>query len=219
MEGISNEKKQKGQFFTPRLVVDAIIDRLSNLWQIDLNGELINVLEPSIGEGIFLISLLEKLPRLNEGIGIVSSDKSNLHLYGFDIDKKMVELSTKRLSLFKSQFSFRSEIYHLDFLLNFHKTLNNTKFDLIIGNPPHSASYDSQNWSILVEEHEDIVKDIYKETSVYFTLIASRLLKDNGILVFILPKPIIDSNRWKTFRLFLLQRLKILEICSSRGIC
>lgn len=212
MKGFSNEKKQKGQYFTPQSVVDAIIDRLSNLWQINLSTGSINILEPSIGEGVFLISILKIINRLNTELEIDSCDKSNLNLYGFDIDEKMVDLTTKRLNSIELPFSFNSEIYRLDFLQSVNKTLNNTKFDLIIGNPPHSASYSTQDWENVEEEHKEVVKGIFKETSVYFTLIASKLLRENGILVFILPKPIVDSNRWKTFRLFLLQKLQILEI-------
>jgi hypothetical protein len=65
-------------------------------------------------------------------------------------------------------------------------------FDVVIGNPPYGAK---------LEHNEQKNYEIQsKESAILFMLLSHKLLKNNGIHSFIIPKPFIYSSTWKRIR-------------------
>jgi hypothetical protein len=71
------------------------------------------------------------------------------------------------------------------------------KFDVVIGNPPYGAE--------LNEESIAIVKKIYthktQETAILFIEKGHSLLKDNGVLTYIIPKAFTFASNYKNLRI------------------
>ncbi|TXT56159.1 MAG: Eco57I restriction-modification methylase [Promethearchaeota archaeon] len=105
-----------GQVFTPDYIAKFMVSNLLNLYQrfnnikIDSLRFNLEVIEPSVGDGIFLKYLIQQ---------------PNLHITAFEIDKTF----EKSLKKTYPEVSFRFE--------NFLNSSLEKKYDLIIGNPPY----------------------------------------------------------------------------------
>jgi Type I restriction-modification system methyltransferase subunit len=133
-KGVSAAKAE-GVTYTPENLANFVAAQISKHLPADLSTPL-KVLDPAMGEGALLISLLHELGR--RGI-------ERLDVYGFETDTATLAKAASRLhSLFpKAQFHFSSESF-LDFVGNGSATQKNlfrtspqVMFDLIIANPPY----------------------------------------------------------------------------------
>lgn len=145
----------------------------------------LNILEPSFGKGSFLLELLDKYN---------SND-----IDAFEIDQNIFE-----------------EIDGVNTYLN-DFILNNIdkKYDLIVGNPP----YIELSYSFYTDDIKDKLKEEYKFLCegrlnlVHLFLYKSfNLLKDNGIIGFLLPSVILTSPYYKTLRKFIYDNYSILHL-------
>lgn len=151
------------------------------------------LLEPSAGEGAFIDEILKIKPSLD--------------ITAIDIDPKAISiLSTKYAN--RDNIKVVQTDTLLDEQLN-NFALVNGNYDKIIGNPPYGA------W----QEHEKrkILKKIYrgyyvKETYTLFLLRCVSLLKENGLLSFIIPDTFMNLHMFESLRDFLLLNTKIKEI-------
>ncbi len=86
----NNERVKKfGEVFTPKELVNEVLDKLSQ----DLfKNPLKTYLDPSCGDGAFLVEVLER--KLNNGIDY---EQALSTIYGVDILEDNVELCRKRL--------------------------------------------------------------------------------------------------------------------------
>ena len=109
-------RKMLGQFFTPKIIVDFMYN-LSGI------SPLNKVIDPSCGEGIFIIGALES------GCGTI---------VGIDINEKTIEDCRTNLEQYKGR-------YHL-FCQDGLKEIETDNgfwkgyYDLVIGNPPFNSS-------------------------------------------------------------------------------
>ncbi|MHA2055769.1 MAG: Eco57I restriction-modification methylase domain-containing protein, partial [Candidatus Hodarchaeales archaeon] len=114
----------------------------------------------------------------------------------------LIEGKNHSLSFLKENFLTETSLYH-----------ENRKFNLIVGNPPYNATYTPKEWIKIKNSLENKSSlSLPKESSFFFVLKSLRLLKPDGILAFILPKPFVCSNRWKVFREICFKKYRILEI-------
>ncbi|UCG04690.1 MAG: SAM-dependent DNA methyltransferase [Candidatus Heimdallarchaeota archaeon] len=195
------QRKSKGQFFTPKTLVQAILERIIHLIPQNKSRQ-ISVLDPAIGKGVFFYTLIPQ----------ISSFVSNTNFYGIDIDASLIKIAKKELTQLVEKASYKIKIFQGDFLLNFPSDLPNN-FDIIIGNPPHNALYSQLEWIRIRKNcHFGNNSLIYSESSVFFTLQSLNLLRPDGILCFLLPKPIIYSKRWSEFRKILLTEYQLVEV-------
>jgi len=145
-------------------------------------------------------------------IPYISSYITKADLYGIDIDSSLVTIAQEELHNIVERTSYKVELKTGDFLLKFPLDLPK-QFDVIIGNPPHNAHYSQREWTRIRKIcHFGDNTLIYSESSIFFTLYSLSLLKPEGILCFILPKPIIYSKRWTEFRRLLLTNYHLIEV-------
>ena len=195
-------KKAKGQFFTPKILVEAILKRVISYFPEDFQSRSITVLDPAMGKGVFFVSL----------IPIISSFIPEAKLYGIDIDSSLIKIAQNELNPIIERIIYEIQLIEADFFRKFPAAFPG-KFDVIIGNPPYNALYSGQEWNQIRKICEIGKKNyIYSESSVFFTLRSLTLLKLDGILCFLLPKPIIYSKRWTEFRKILLTRYTLIEV-------
>jgi len=195
-------KKDKGQFFTPKPIVKAVLKRVVDYFPIDHRSKIITVLDPAIGKGVFFSTL----------IPLISPLFPSVKLYGLDIDSSVIKIAEKELFPLVIESSYDIVLKIGNFFLDFPSDIPTKEFDVIIGNPPHNARYSRAEWKKIRENclfGQNL--HIYPESSIFFTLKSLKLLKSGGILCYLLPKPIIYSKRWRKFRKLLLTNYCLIE--------
>jgi len=177
---------------TPSAVAERIVGGLS-LTPSD------RVLEPSMGDGAFLVPLIERFMRLrtepaDERLHRVLTE----NVYGAELDKKLYERCLARIcrrwgelpethNLVCGDF-FRCAFGRADFALRPHaqRHIKVDAFDYVVGNPPFGGRLDP--------ELEDFLDELYgfrggekikKETYSFFIVRSLDLLRPGGSLTFI----------------------------------
>ena len=172
---IKKENASIGQFFTPNYVAQFMVKNLLNKWN-ETNHNLtdlkkiqdLDVLEPSVGEGIFLKCLL----------------RNNLEkITAYELDENLKE---SLLNLYPNV-SFVFD--------NFLSSDVDEKFDLIIGNPPYlGQNYNAKLFQTYVKDYK--ICDQYfignMDLFYYFIHLGIHKLKPGGFLSFI------TTNYWIT---------------------
>ena len=141
-----------------------------------------NALEPSFGCGNFIDEI----------------NNYNLNIDGVEIDKKY----------FDNYKNIKSNLLNIDFL-DFE---TNKQYDFIIGNPP----YIEICYSFYNKEQQDLIKKKYKNIcSGRINLVhifinnSIKLLKDDGIIAFLLPSSILTSPTYKEIRKLIFEQFSI----------
>lgn len=141
-----------------------------------------DVLEPSCGSCEFINTLSKKF--------------ENLQIDGVEFNKNIYES-------IKSIDSDKINIYHKDFL----KFTTEEKYDLIIGNPPY-----------YVMKKKDVDDKYYNyfegrpNIFILFVIKSLSLLRDNGILSFVLPKNFMNCLYYDKTRKYIYDNFQILNI-------
>lgn len=161
-------RKKLGQFFTPRHLREALLNKLPKL-------EKPKVLDPGCGTGEFLISAKEYF---KEPI-----------LYGWEIDKKLVEIAKKLVP--------EAQIELTDAL----KKDYNEEFDIVIGNPPYFEFKPNK-------EIRNKFKEILKgRANIYalFIYLGIKLLKKGGYLAYVLSPSMNNGAYFSKLREFIIK--------------
>ena len=129
-----NFVKETGETYTPAGLADFVAERLIAC-KLNSQKKVLKILEPAVGDGVLLLSLLRRLKGYPADLDIVA----------YDTNPESIEKAKKNISKSfpKVQVSFR----HEDFLLQYDESSRHTdpferqedkeKFDLIIANPPY----------------------------------------------------------------------------------
>lgn len=151
------------------------------------------VLEPSVGEGVFV----DKILKIN--------NKQNVTIY--DIDDYAISVVKHKYSD-KSNIKINQANTLFDKNLDFYRdTLNG--FTKIIGNPPYGAHMPEDEKNKVNLTYSEIYS---KDTYVLFFYRCLTLLKESGKLVFIIPDTFLYLNLHKKFRQFLFSNFCVEEI-------
>lgn len=171
-------KRQLGQFMTPPELAQKVISRSNIAWS--SQGR---YLEPSFGEGAFLVAAVEELlkfygNRNQETINHIFEKQ----IFGVEYDSNLYH---KTISMLKNRYGDlgKHNLINSDFF-NVHY-LTST-FDLIIGNPPFGGTFDPA-----IEDSLDRRFGIWngyklkKETYSFFIAASLDLLQEDGRLIFL----------------------------------
>lgn len=159
---------------------------------LDLNHENL-ILEPSAGDGAFIDALLKA--------------NSNVKVEAYDLNNKAVKILKQKYSN-----NPNIKIYESDTLMDEKLdsyVISNGRYDRVIGNPPWGAWQDYSRRKELKSKYKG---HYAKETYSLFLLRGVSLLKENGILSFIVPDTFLFLHRHTKLRQFLLTNSKIKEI-------
>ncbi len=142
-----------------------------------------SVLEPSCGSCEYVTALHHLYPHLS-----ITAIENNKTIYD-----SIKELTNKSI-----------QIIHNDFLNMSHES---NLYDLIIGNPPY-----------FVMKKQDVNKKFYNyfdgrpNIFILFIIQSLKLLKDNGILSFVLPQSFLNCLYYDKTRQFIYKHFKIIDI-------
>ena len=176
------EKKDYGIFITPKVIIEKLTNSVIKIAN-DNNIIIKDILEPSCGTCEFV----------NYIDAILNDVKIDAVEYNFNIFKRLKNLK------------FKNDVNLIN--NNFIKFDNNINYSLIIGNPPY-----------FVCKKEDVPPE-YKEyisgrPNIFglFILHSLSLLKNDGLLAFIVPKSFLNSIYYSNIRNYIKKTCEIMEI-------
>lgn len=195
-----------GDVFTRREVVAYMLDLLE--YTSDRNLSDVRILEPSCGNGEFLLEITSRLKDSSARFGFDFNVTFHKNVLACDIDKSKVTECVHRLkALFPELHNVEECILCEDFLLSAHGF-----FDVIVGNPPY----------IRYEEIPTAKRNIYKKTfhtfhyrtDIYVLFFEKTLLmlKTNGLHCFICANRWMKNQYGKKLRQMIASEIKIHRI-------
>lgn len=231
----ANEKqsvrKKRGVYYTPKDVVDFIVTTALKLDFSHIHGHTLTntldsvkmqealdfcftktFLEPTCGTGEFLLSVLDIKVKLLSVIRAVTSDdleKILRTLHGNDINPESTAIAKLRIWLYIKHYFHTSlpaniiDILNSNFkeydFVDLNSILKNEKcqYDYTLGNPPY------------VEDSKSGLKISKKYGNIYANILMNSLmlLKENGVMGFIIPISFVSTPRMKKLRDDLLKHI------------
>lgn len=209
-----DNQKLFGQVYTPRFVVEKILSDIG----FD-NSKILGktILDPSCGDGRFLVVVAEKI--------IEHSPKETLQenlekIYGWDIDQQAIEYCLENLN---------DLIKPLDIQVNWNVQVCNSlkkilefdiqKFNFIVGNPPYiRIQHLEKTERSFVQKTYKFCKSGSTDTYIAFFELCNFLLDKNGICGLITPNTFFYSETAKFMRAYFADRQSILKITNYADI-
>lgn len=241
-DGDDSKKKRKSQgiYYTPTYIVDYIVQNTlaKKLAEVGSARELksISVLDPACGSGSFLVKALETLNEKYKELRYAGDEYTkieilNRNIFGVDLDQQAVEIA--QLNLMLKTLEIKSELPHIanikcgnslvddpkiagefafDWKAEFPEIMKSGGFDVIIGNPPYVSII-----GISIDDRKMFEKIFQSATGRFdiFMLFIEKsvtLLKNGGILGFIIPNKFLTNDQSQELRQYLLKNGKISSI-------
>ncbi|MGD1007697.1 MAG: N-6 DNA methylase [Ignavibacteriaceae bacterium] len=204
-------KKKYGQFFTPIKIASFMAGYYK------CKSSEIKILDPGCGTAILSCALIES---------ILKSQKSihEIELTVYESDRELIPFTEASLKYLKKwlhghKVKFIYVLHTNDFVLMNSETLENQNrnikyYDLIISNPPY---FKIQKNDVRAKVSDSIV---HGQPNIYsiFLYTAAELLKENGQLIFIIPRSFTSGLYFRLFRekFFSLVQLDEVHLFESR---
>lgn len=206
-----DERKKYGQFFTSLESAKFMV----NLFDIP-NNQSISILDPGAGSGILSAALIEHMQDMQI---------KQIDLTCYENDSNIIPILKDNLDYIKqkSQITLNYKILEKNYITSQSDDFNgiltfaeeSKKYDLVIGNPPYlKIAKDAP-------EAKAMPAICYGAPNLYFIFASMSLfnLKDNGEMVYIIPRSWTSGAYFKHFRKYLLTngRLEHIHLFSSRN--
>lgn len=163
------KRKKLGQYFTPKSIRELLLSKLPKKDNAD-------ILDPACGSGEFLLSCKKYF--------------KNPILYGFDIDKKLINIASKLVK--------NASIKKFDFL---NIDINKKKYDYIIGNPPY---FELKLNEEIKKKYFDIIKGRVNIFSLFIKT-GLDLLKDGGYLAYVVTPSMNNGAYFSKLREYIIK--------------
>lgn len=207
-----SEEKAAGATYTPKVLADFVARQIIHIFNEFPVNRPLRILDPAIGDGQLLISLLKQIPQ---------GPELRIEIYGFETDQNALRAAHSRVTQqFPAVSAYLNRVDFLRFVLenfganhqgNLLSPEISETYDLIIANPPYvrtqimgspQAQFISQQFGLSGRI------DLYHA----FILAITRVLKSKGVA------GIIVSNRFLSTRSGASVRRALLERCTLRHI-
>ena len=191
-----NDKKT-GSFFTPSSLARSVVSHLGLHLQRAARTDLA-VLEPSVGEGVFIQALVE-VQHVSHRIATIDV---------VDIEPTFIE-ACHGIGLPSADVNYSCE----DFI-TFDGRAGG--YDVIVGNPPYVSYKHLSEAQVEAARNYFKVNDLeasdFRNLWTLFLLKSSMLLKSDGVMAFVLPKEVVYVNHASWLRSMLLETFKRVEV-------
>lgn len=199
------DKNENQQFFTPRNVVNYIIQLINP-------DSTQKVCDPACGSGGFLISTLNHIKNKYPNINLEEYSKNNLT--GVEIDSRMVWVAQMNLILHGG--NLRSIKYlsgggSLSTNGEVNKILPDNHYDIVITNPPFGSDYDNKDD---LSKYSLGYNKKSRRRGILFIEKCIKVLKPGGQLAIIIEESVLNSSTTEDVRRFLLDSNNIDAIIS-----
>lgn len=128
--GLRRSGGQHGDVFTSPEVVSYMLDLVGYTADIDLSRT--SILEPSCGEGEFVVEITRRLWESSRRFGFDLSTAFQSNVFAYDIDESKIASCRSRIAELGLSLPLEGNIHQADFL-----TADIRSFDVVIGNPPY----------------------------------------------------------------------------------
>lgn len=187
-------KGNRGQYFTPRHIIDLIIEILEP----KINDK---ILDPACGSGGFLL----------HSALFVKSDKN---LYGIDFDKQMQRVA--KIMMLMTGFG-SIKIVNSDALkLSDEISIKENYFDVIMTNPPFGGEVKDQkileNYELAFDKNGVLKKSV--ERHILFIEKIVKLLKPGGRACVVLPQGVLNNTNLNLVREWIYKKCRVLGVIS-----
>lgn len=209
-----SDKKKEGQYMTPDGIVSMILNSIGFTENHVLSK---TIMEPSFGDGAFLINIVQRIISEGTKAGLSSDDIVNVikkNVFGIEKDKELYKKAISRLNSLLdvysiSKFDWTSNLICGDTLIEY-KAFEG-KIDYVVGNPPYVRIHN------IPEQYRDIVKEFkfidgMIDLYIVFYEIGIKMLNDKGKLGFISPNSFMKNTSQKKFRNYLVDNKYISAI-------
>lgn len=209
---IVTQEKSGGATYTPKILADFVAQKMVEAARELPLDRPVRILDPAVGDGELLISLLEQLTARNY---------TAFKIYGFETDEKAIELATARIKQHfpEEKTNFQPKNF-LEFVLehfapsgtgNLFSVTPSEPYDLIIANPPYVRTQimGAKQAQLLAEQF-----GLSGRVDLYYAFILgmAQVLKPHGIA------GIIVSNRFMTTKSGAAVRKAFLEQFNVRHV-
>ena len=170
-----------GDVFTSTSIVCFMLDQVKYIADRDLRD--ISILEPSCGNGEFVLEIAQRLIQSSKRFGFDANEAFKKNVKAFDIDAGKINYCHNQLLLLGIEASDSLQV--ADFLL-----INTEKVDIVVGNPPYIRY---ENIPISVREYcKTKFSTFHYRSDLYIPFFEKSLslLREGGVHCFIC------SNRW-----------------------
>ena len=197
------DRKTYGQFFTPETT--ALF--MASMLHVDMGKSSLRILDAGAGSGILSVALLDHIRK--------SGYQGLVELVCYENDEKVLGVLAKNLaSINDSNFIFeiRGENYITSQAFDSDNALfereNTERYDLVIGNPPYKKIAKNSPEAL----HMKSV--CHGSPNLYFLFWAMGIhnLKEDGELVYIVPRSWTSGTYFSRFRKYMLSRCTITDI-------
>lgn len=128
--GLRRSGGQHGDVFTSPEVVSYMLDLVGYTADKDLSRT--SILEPSCGEGEFVVEITRRLLASSRRFGFDLSTAFQINLFAYDIDDAKIASCRSRIADLGLSLPVEGNIRQADFL-----TADIRSFDIVVGNPPY----------------------------------------------------------------------------------
>ncbi|NMC08677.1 MAG: N-6 DNA methylase [Candidatus Lokiarchaeota archaeon] len=208
--------------------------------QVDLLLKNITIVDPAAGQGIMLVSMLEEIARARvhvlQAMGLAPEDGQLYHevatrsLFGIDVDAEAILIARNSIAstvVNSGHFIARDDATIIEShvtignsLADLHAGVMQGAFDIVISNPPY-VSYYGNAPTRLIDTERNILQQSFElvdrlnqriNSMNLFIELGIKLLKDGGVLAYIVNKTLCVLPSYQKTRAFLLARIKIHKI-------
>jgi adenine-specific DNA-methyltransferase len=191
-----SERNRLGQFATPRKLAVEIAQLSKEL----LSDEKIDFLEPACGSGVFYSALLQVFGRDS----INSAD-------AVEIDQGFALLAKESWS------NLGLNVNRMGILEYVKSNKRDIKPNLILANPPYSRHHhltlaEKLDYRMVISKCTGLIPNGLSGLYVYFVLLGTSLLRENGIGIWLVPCEFLDVNYGRILKEFLTNEVTTIRI-------
>lgn len=190
-----NARKDKGQFFTPRSIVDFMSSKAAK------EAEHLSILEPGAGNGLLTAAVVRHCMDL----GLCSSFSVRF----IENDPEILPVLRKTATLISHYVQLHHGGVEISISTdNYITGEENGQYDIVICNPPYKKIRKDSAESLCMSEY------VFGQPNLYtlFMCKAVNHLKTGGKFVFITPRSWTSGNYYKVARRFVLENLNLTDL-------
>lgn len=218
-------RKSLGAWYTPAPIVRGLLDLALNP-AIDAARAsddplasllALRVLDPSCGDGAFLVPATERLIAAAEQLGApdLARDIVERCVVGMDIDPSAARRCAERLRDLAPRASAR--VIVADALRAGPGIVEDERFDVVVGNPPYlnqleTITANSRETAARVRDWSRGVVKGYADSAAAFWLLSVMVLKDGGRCALLLPRSVLSTRDGAPVRTEVLRRASLESI-------
>lgn len=209
-KGISIEKSN-GRFYTPRFIVQNILD-MSGYYGVGIVKK--HVIDNSCGDGAFLVEIVKRYCESAKQFGLSNEEIAKdlcLYVHGIEIDEEECKKCIRNVSGVAQSFDIPSVEWDIRYADTMEVNDYNGKMDFVLGNPPYVRVHNVGDSFDRVKQFsfaQSGMTDFY----IVFYEIGLKMLNQSGVLGYITPSSFFNSLAGETLRKHLIKNNLIEKI-------